>query len=135
MKAIVSNTVWFVVGTPDAEAPFVPEPPESLVVPMEPMGVTIPCRVSNPDSHVILRSVPGGGEMQVFYDNKMGFFGSLMAGKYQCETVVSGRTFQSQVYTVEEEGESFVKIWTYTTLSNGFKQELCFISLNTHCYI
>lgn len=78
---------------------------------MELMGVTIPCRVSNPDSHVVLRGVPGGDEMQVFYDNKMGFFGSLTAGKYQCETVVSGQTFKSQVYTVEEEGESLVKIW------------------------
>lgn len=133
MKAIVNNIVLFVVETPDAEAPFVPEPPESSVVSLEPMGVTIPCRVSNPDSHVILRSVPGGDEMQVFYDKKIGFFGSLTAGKYQCETVVSGRTFKSQVYIVEEEGESLVKIWTETQ-SKGLKQELCFISLNTLLY-
>lgn len=100
------------MGTPDAEAPFVPEPPENLLVPLEPMGVSIPCRVSNPDSNVILRSVPRGDEMQVFYDNKMGFFGGLTAGKYQCETVLSGRTLKSQVYTVEEEGESLTESWT-----------------------
>lgn len=75
------------------------------------MGVSIPCRVSNPDYNVILRSVPSGNEMQVFYDNKVGFFGSLMAGKYQCETVVNGQTLKSQVYTVAEEGEFFVKSW------------------------
>lgn len=105
----MSNVVLLIVGTPDTQVPFVPEPPENLVVLMEPMGVSISCRVSNPDSHVVLRSVPSGEEMQVFYDNKMGFFGSLSPGQYQCETVVNSRTLKSQVYTVEEEGESLLK--------------------------
>lgn len=90
----------------DAQAPFVPETPEKLVVPMDTMGVPISCRVSNPYSHVTLRSVPSGEEMPAYYDNKMGFFGNLPPGQYQCETLVNGQMFKSQVYTVEAEGKS-----------------------------
>lgn len=79
--------------------------PDNLVVPMDTTGVPISCRVSNPYSHVILRSVPGGDEMPAYYDNKMGFFGSLLPGQYQCETVVNGQTFRSVIYTVEAEGK------------------------------
>lgn len=91
---------------PDAQAPFVPEMPGNLVVPMETTGVPISCRVSDPYSHVILRSVPSGEEMPANYDKKMGFFRSLLPGQYQCETTVNGQTFRSVVYTVEAEGES-----------------------------
>lgn len=90
----------------DAQAPFVPEMPDKLVVPMDTMGVSISCRVSSPYSHVTLRSVPSGEEMSAFYDNQMGFFGSLLPGQYQCETIVSGQTFTSAIYTVEAEGKS-----------------------------
>lgn len=72
---------------------------------MEPSGVPISCRVSNPNSHVILRSVSSGEEMSALYDNKMGFFGNLSPGQYQCETTLNGQTFTSLVYTVETEGE------------------------------
>lgn len=89
----------------DAQAPFVPEMPDNLVVPMDTTGVPISCRVSNPYSHVVLRSVPSGDEMPAYYDNKMGFFGSLLPGQYQCETVVNGQTFRSVIYTVEAEGK------------------------------
>lgn len=68
--------------------------------------VTISCRVSNPYSHVILKSVPGGDETPALYDNRTGFFGSLSPGQYQCETVVNGQTFTSAIYTVEAEGKS-----------------------------
>ncbi len=91
---------------PDAQAPFVPERPDNLVVPMDATGVPIYCRVSDPYSHVILRSVPSGEEMSAYYDNKMGFFGSLSPGQYQCETTVNGQTFKSAIYTVETEGKS-----------------------------
>lgn len=91
---------------PDAQAPFVPEMPKNLVIPMEPTGVPIPCRVSDPYTHAILRSVVTGEEMPAYYDNKMGFFGSLSPGKYLCETNVNGQTFRSAVYTVETERKS-----------------------------
>ncbi|XP_035509000.1 platelet-derived growth factor receptor alpha [Morone saxatilis] len=91
------------VFVPDAQAPFVPEELDNMLVPMDTAGVPISCRVSDPHSPVTLRSVPSGEEMPVFYDNKMGFFGSLLPGQYQCETVVNGQTFKSVIYTVETE--------------------------------
>ncbi|XP_042339135.1 platelet-derived growth factor receptor alpha isoform X1 [Plectropomus leopardus] len=97
------NEAGIYVFVPDPQAPFVPETPENLVVPMYVPGVPISCRVSDPYSNVILRSVPSGEEMSTYYDNKMGFFGSLLPGQYQCETTVNGQTMRSAVYTVETE--------------------------------
>ncbi|KAE8294515.1 Platelet-derived growth factor receptor alpha [Larimichthys crocea] len=78
------NEAGIYVFVPDAQAPFVPETPDNLIVPMEPSGVPISCRVSNPNSHVILRS-------------------------YQCETTLNGQTFTSLVYTVETEDLSEIE--------------------------
>lgn len=89
----------------DAQVPFVPETPDNLVVPMDSNGVPISCRVSNPNSHVTLRSVSTGDEMSAFYDNKMGFFGMLPPGQYQCETVVNSQMFRSDIYMVEDDGK------------------------------
>lgn len=89
----------------DAQVPFVPEMPDNLVVPMDSNGVPISCRVSNPHSHVTLRSVSTGEEMSAFYDNKMGFFGMLAPGQYQCETVVNGQMFRSDIYMVENDSK------------------------------
>ncbi|KAI4828770.1 hypothetical protein KUCAC02_022846 [Chaenocephalus aceratus] len=97
------NEAGIYVFVPDALAPFVPETPENLVVPMETDGVPISCRVSDPNSHVTLRSVPSGEDMSAFYDHKMGFFGSLSPGQYQCETSVNGHSIRSVIYTVETE--------------------------------
>lgn len=72
---------------------------------MDPSGVPISCRVSDPHSHVALRSVSTGDEMSAFYDSRMGFFGMLSPGQYQCETFVNGRIFRSDIYTVEDEGK------------------------------
>uniref|UniRef100_H3BZA2 Platelet-derived growth factor receptor alpha n=1 Tax=Tetraodon nigroviridis TaxID=99883 RepID=H3BZA2_TETNG len=98
-----NNEAEIYVFVPDAQVPFVPETPENLAVPMDSNGVPISCRVSNPHSHVTLRSVSTGDEMSAFYDNKMGFFGMLAPGQYQCETVVSGQVFRSDIYTVEDD--------------------------------
>lgn len=76
------------------------------MVPADSNGVPVSCRVSNPDSHVALRSVTTGDEMSAFYDSRMGFFGMLPPGRYQCETVANGRVFRSETYTVEDEGEA-----------------------------
>nr|XP_046248139.1 platelet-derived growth factor receptor alpha [Scatophagus argus] len=97
------NEAGIYVFVPDAQVPFVPEMPDNLVVPMDTTGVPISCRVSDPHSHVMLRSVPSGEEMSAYYDNKMGFFGSLLPGQYQCETTVNGQTFRSVIYTVKTE--------------------------------
>ncbi|CAK6956108.1 platelet-derived growth factor receptor alpha [Scomber scombrus] len=96
------NEAGIYVFVPDPLVPFVPESPENLVVPMDNTGVPISCRVSDPYSHVILRSVPSGRDIPAFYDNKMGFFQSLSPGQYQCETIVNGQTVTSVIYTVED---------------------------------
>lgn len=96
------NEAEIYVYVPDPKIPFVPEAPKNLVLPMS-ETVSIPCRVSDPSYHVVLKSVSGGQEMPVFYDVKMGFFGSLSAGQYFCETTVNGQTFKSVVYTLEDE--------------------------------
>ncbi|XP_060884998.1 platelet-derived growth factor receptor alpha [Labrus mixtus] len=97
------NEAGIYVFVPDLQAPFVPESPENRVVPMDDPGVLISCRVSDPNTLVVLRSVPDGEEMQAYYDSKMGFFGSLMPGQYHCETSVNGETVTSVIYTVELE--------------------------------
>ncbi|KAK2835866.1 hypothetical protein Q5P01_016350 [Channa striata] len=98
-----SNEAEIYVFVEDPQVPFVPETPEKLVVPMDLEGVPISCRVSNPHSSVVLRSVPSGNEMSALYDNKMGFFGNLSPGQYQCETTVNEQTVRSAIYTVKAE--------------------------------
>ncbi|CAL8309401.1 unnamed protein product [Lota lota] len=100
------------VFVPDPEVPFVPEVAANLIVfPILGNGVIIPCRVSNPHSHVTLRRVPGGQEIPAPYDNKMGFFSNMPVGQYRCETTAAdGHTVHSETYTVEnlkEESEDF----------------------------
>ncbi|XP_072294210.1 platelet-derived growth factor receptor alpha isoform X2 [Eucyclogobius newberryi] len=97
------NEAGIYVFVPDSLAPFIPEPQENLIVPMDHIGVSISCRVSDPHYHVILKSVVNGEERSALYDNKIGFFGALSPGQYYCETAVNGRTFQSAIYTVEDE--------------------------------
>ncbi|KAM8873655.1 platelet-derived growth factor receptor alpha isoform 2-T2 [Spinachia spinachia] len=100
------NEAGIYVFVTDPQFPFVPESPDNLLVPMNTLGVTISCRVSDPHSYVTLISVPGREVIYTLYDNKMGFFGSLPPGRYQCETAVDGRTVASDVYTVDTEDAS-----------------------------
>ncbi|XP_055021037.1 platelet-derived growth factor receptor alpha [Boleophthalmus pectinirostris] len=97
------NETGIYVFVPDPLTPFVPESLENLIVPMDHIGVSISCRVSDPQYHVVLKSVVSGEERSILYDNKIGFFGTLSPGRYYCETTVNGRTFQSAIYTVEDE--------------------------------
>ncbi|XP_016886800.1 platelet-derived growth factor receptor alpha isoform X3 [Cynoglossus semilaevis] len=97
------NEAGIYVFVPDPTAPFVPETPENLVVPMDLSGVPISCRVSDPYLDVILRSVPSEEEMHAYYDSRMGFFGTLSPGQYQCETSVNNQVARSAIYTVNAE--------------------------------
>ncbi|KAM9848951.1 platelet-derived growth factor receptor alpha [Aulostomus maculatus] len=97
------------VFVPDPQAPFVPETPENLFVLMDSSRAGISCRVSDPHLHVILRSVPSGEEMPAYYDTKIGFFGSLSPGQYQCEALVNGQAVRSAIYTVEKEVSAEVR--------------------------
>uniref|UniRef100_A0A3Q0T8A7 Immunoglobulin-like beta-sandwich domain-containing protein n=1 Tax=Amphilophus citrinellus TaxID=61819 RepID=A0A3Q0T8A7_AMPCI len=78
------------IFVPDSHAPFVPEPSNNLVISGSILGITIPCRVSHPDSYVILKRVPSGEEMHALYDSKDGFsyVNNLSSGQYQCETTI-----------------------------------------------
>lgn len=82
--------------TLDPDVPFVPE--EST----ESSGYEVPCRVTDPESAVILRSLPNGSEVQSTYIQKYGFVGMFSPGQYVCETVVNGEAVQSVVYTVTD---------------------------------
>ena len=102
MNPITQRDLISLLSHPDPAAPFVPDTPENLVVPIDTLGVPISCRVSYPYANVILRSVPGGEEMSAFYDNKMGFISSLSSGQYQCETTINGQVARSDTYTVDD---------------------------------
>ncbi|KAK7889610.1 hypothetical protein WMY93_025170 [Mugilogobius chulae] len=69
------NEAGIYVFVPDPLAPFVPESRENLIVPMDHTMVSISCRVSDPQYHVVLKSVVDGEEQSALYDNKNGFFG------------------------------------------------------------
>ncbi|CAL8255198.1 unnamed protein product [Merluccius merluccius] len=110
------NEAQIYVFVADPAVPFVPEEAANLVVVNPEMGrgaSVVPCRVTDPRSHVTLRTVPGGEEVSAPYDNKIGFFfASLDAGRYRCETTAAdGRVVHSDTYTVEDteegEGEDF----------------------------
>ncbi|KAL1022590.1 hypothetical protein UPYG_G00029630 [Umbra pygmaea] len=84
----------------DPKIPFVPEETESMFVQGFMNEAIIPCRVSDPDFQVVLKSAPSGVEVNAAYDNKMGFRGHLELGLYVCETTVNGVTISSDIYTV-----------------------------------
>ncbi|XP_076134312.1 platelet-derived growth factor receptor alpha isoform X2 [Alosa pseudoharengus] len=99
------------IFVPDPDVPFAPE--ENTEVETDPISNIIPCRVTDPQSHVILKSLSSNIELQGFYDNKNGFLGNFSAGNYVCETVVNDETKRSAIYTVIERkrlpAESVVK--------------------------
>lgn len=80
----------------DPQVPFLPE--DST----EASQYEIPCRVTNPHSAVILRSLPSGDEISCHYEQKYGFVGIFPPGQYVCETVVNGEEVRSTVYTVTD---------------------------------
>lgn len=91
----------FLPCSSDPEIPFVPEESDRMLVPVYPNRTIIPCRVSDPQSQVVLKSAPSGVEVDAVYKNKIGFIGNLEAGLYICETTVNGMTMTSDTYTVE----------------------------------
>ncbi|XP_076873224.1 platelet-derived growth factor receptor alpha isoform X2 [Brachyhypopomus gauderio] len=96
-----NNSASIYIYVPDPQVPFVPEEPTSA----SQWGV--PCRVTNPRSDVILRTLPSGHEVPALYDNKHGFLGIFLPGVYVCETVVNGRAVRSALYTVTEEIDTY----------------------------
>ncbi|XP_062858175.1 platelet-derived growth factor receptor alpha isoform X2 [Trichomycterus rosablanca] len=89
------NTASIYIYVPDPEVPFVTD---DLI---ETSNFYIPCRVTDPQSAVILRSLPSGHEIFASYEPRQGFLGSFSDGDYVCETVVNGQAVQSMMYTVK----------------------------------
>uniref|UniRef100_A0A3B3RG12 Ig-like domain-containing protein n=1 Tax=Paramormyrops kingsleyae TaxID=1676925 RepID=A0A3B3RG12_9TELE len=85
------------IFVPDPEIPFAPE----NVSGETDLLTDIPCRVTNPDWHVVLRSVHSRTEVPAPYFNKIGFLGTFPEGSYVCETTVNGKTRSSAIYTVK----------------------------------
>ncbi|XP_030627008.1 platelet-derived growth factor receptor alpha [Chanos chanos] len=95
------NVAEIYIFVPDPEVPFVPENPENDSVEISEDGTIIPCRVTNPLSQVVLKSLPSEQEVTALYDNKKGFIGRFPPGLYECVTTVNGAKFTSITYTLK----------------------------------
>ncbi|KAK1175956.1 platelet-derived growth factor receptor alpha-like [Acipenser oxyrinchus oxyrinchus] len=94
------------VFVPDPAVAFlVHEDPLSKLVLPSPFGMEIPCRVSDPRTHVTLTNIDTGVEMNSQYDNKRGFIGIFPSGTYICKATVNGVKTQSEEYIVHGEIE------------------------------
>ncbi|RXM28947.1 Platelet-derived growth factor receptor alpha [Acipenser ruthenus] len=96
------SSVYIFVPDP-AVAFLVHEDPLSKHVLPSPFGMEIPCRVSDPRTHVTLTNIDTGVEVNSQYDNKRGFIGIFPPGTYICKTTVNGVKTQSEEYIVHGE--------------------------------
>ncbi|KAG7316741.1 hypothetical protein KOW79_020282 [Hemibagrus wyckioides] len=92
----LDNMASIYIFVPDPQVPFVPD--ESAEVHQD----NIPCRVTDPQSVVILWSLPHGDEFSAHYEQKYGFIGNFPPGQYVCETFVNGEAVRSMVYNVTD---------------------------------
>ncbi|XP_064190035.1 platelet-derived growth factor receptor alpha [Anguilla rostrata] len=92
------------IFVPDPQVPFVPETPYNNHVITDSM--VIPCRVTDPASHVVLRRADTGAELPGLYDSKMGFIGDFPTGPYMCETTANGAKSYSIKYIVGDNREN-----------------------------
>ncbi|KAF4070920.1 hypothetical protein AMELA_G00279030 [Ameiurus melas] len=100
-QANMDDIASIYIFVPDPQVPFVPG--DLTEVSQD----NIPCRVTDPKSAVVLRSLPSGDELPFPYEQKFGFLGKFPLGEYVCETVVNGTKFQSMVYTVKDMSNMF----------------------------
>ncbi|KAM9435321.1 platelet-derived growth factor receptor alpha isoform 1-T4 [Clarias gariepinus] len=87
------------IFVPDPQVPFVPDDSTGG------FRYGIPCRVTDPQSVVILRSLTTGHSLSFPYDSKFGFIGVFFPGQYVCETVVKGEVVRSRVYNVTDSSD------------------------------
>ncbi|XP_022520156.2 platelet-derived growth factor receptor alpha [Astyanax mexicanus] len=107
-EAVETEPASISIFVPDPDVPFVPEEPNAHEA--EAWGSLIPCRVTNPRSNVILRTLPSGDEMPALYDASHGFLGRFSPGLYVCETVVNGKAVQSVVYSVADDPDVKLRV-------------------------
>ncbi|XP_031430244.1 platelet-derived growth factor receptor alpha isoform X2 [Clupea harengus] len=119
------------IFVPDPDVPFVPE--ENTEVETDPLGNIIPCRVTDPRSHVMLKTLPSDIELQGLYDHRNGFLGNFSAGNFVCETFVNGETRRSDVYTVIEKKQPVVKQDFQVTLKASDEAVMAREAFNLTC--
>ncbi|TRY94941.1 hypothetical protein DNTS_013092 [Danionella cerebrum] len=94
----LDNLLHVYIFVPDPEVPFVSEGDVENAD-----FTTIPCRTTNPYSHVILRDLQSEDVLPKMYDHRHGFMGSFSPGHYVCETTVNGKAVRSIVYNVTDD--------------------------------
>lgn len=83
----------------DPDVAFVPlGMTDYLVIVEDDDSAIIPCRTTDPETHVTLRN--SHGVVSASYDNKHGFNGTFTMGPYVCEATVHGRTFQTIPFNI-----------------------------------
>ncbi|MGH0125397.1 UNVERIFIED_CONTAM: hypothetical protein FKN15_028333 [Acipenser sinensis] len=100
---LILGCLLIAISTDPAVAFLVHEDPLSKHVLPSPFGMEIPCRVSDPRTHVTLTNIDTGVEVNSQYDNKRGFIGIFPPGTYICKTTVNGVKTQSEEYIVHDE--------------------------------
>lgn len=87
------------IYVPDPDVAFVPlGMTDYLVIVEDDDSAIIPCRTTDPETHVTLRN--SHGVVSASYDNKHGFNGTFTMGPYVCEATVHGRTFQTIPFNI-----------------------------------
>ncbi|XP_015201394.2 platelet-derived growth factor receptor alpha [Lepisosteus oculatus] len=89
------------IYVPDPEAPFVPSVSVFGTHVLAAMGeMEIPCRVSNPNTSVILFNTDTQKTVSSSYDSKIGAIGIFPSGTYVCKTIINGEEYKSEEYIV-----------------------------------
>ncbi|GCB61041.1 hypothetical protein scyTo_0014272 [Scyliorhinus torazame] len=89
------------VFVPDPNYPFIPPTHfENVVVAAVGAVAEIPCRVSDPDVHVTLKSIETKNMISATYHNKEGFSGLFKEGTYICIATINGVEHRSIEYIV-----------------------------------
>lgn len=85
----------------DPDMPFLPPLlPFGHHVLKSPEEMEVPCRVSDPSSHVTLFHLETQQVVPATYDSKTGFVGNFAPGTYVCQALVSGEHHESEEYIV-----------------------------------
>ncbi|KAF3825196.1 hypothetical protein GH733_005830 [Mirounga leonina] len=87
------------IYVPDPDVAFVPlGMTDYLVIVEDDDSAIIPCRTTDPETPVTLRS--SDGVVHASYDSRQGFNGTFSVGPYVCEATIRGKTFQTIPFNV-----------------------------------
>ncbi|KAM9328957.1 platelet-derived growth factor receptor alpha [Gastrophryne carolinensis] len=90
------------IYVPDPTVPFVPSAMlDHIIVVIEDESAIVPCRTTDPNTHVILRNKDEAKIVNAFYDSKQGFIGNFPSGVYICETTVNGVLYKTDDFNLQ----------------------------------